>query len=81
MDRNKVFTKTQEDLMREHPNYIKAWVKLATRIIRTHKNENKHKTGQRLMMEQYFKWHPPEGTANLTRNKRIKHLKQDIRPD
>jgi hypothetical protein len=58
-DRNRVFTMTQEELMAENPNYIKAWVRLATRIIRTCKKENKHRKGSQKMMEQYLKWNPP----------------------
>jgi hypothetical protein len=49
---------TQDEIMAENPNYIKAWVRLATRIIRTCKKENKHRTGSRIMMEQYLKWNP-----------------------
>jgi hypothetical protein len=64
IDRDKIYTKSQDELMQENPTYIKSWVKLATRIIRTSKKENRKKTGQKLMMEQYFQWHPPDVTRH-----------------
>jgi hypothetical protein len=79
-DRNQVFTKTQEAIMEENPQYIKAWVRLATRIIRTCKKENQHRTSPRIMMEQYFKWNPPDKTKQRAR-KRKQHLKQDLKPE
>jgi hypothetical protein len=66
--------------MAENPNYIKAWVRLATRIIRTCKKENKHRTGSHIMMEQYLKWNPPDKTKKRPR-KGKQHLKQDLKPD
>jgi hypothetical protein len=47
-----------------------------------HKNiekEHRRQKGQRELMEQYFKWHPPEKVRNKTRSKQ-RH-KQDLRPD
>jgi hypothetical protein len=79
-DRNHVFTMTQDELMAENPNYIKAWVKLATRIIRTCKKENKQRLGSRIMMEQYLTWNPPDKTKKRLR-KGKQHLKQDLKPD
>jgi hypothetical protein len=79
-DRNRVFTMTQDELMAENPIYIKAWVRLATRIIRTCKKENKQRQGSRIMMEQYLKWNPPDKTKKRPR-KAKQHLKQDLKPD
>jgi hypothetical protein len=67
MDRDRIFTKSQDNLMQENPNYLKAWLKLATQIIQPSKKENKHYTGQRIMMAQYFKWHPTEETRKRVR--------------
>jgi hypothetical protein len=65
--------------MEDDPRTIKTWVKIAERIIRTSKKEHRRQKGQREMMEQYFKWHPPEKVRNKTRSKQ-RH-KQDLRPD
>jgi hypothetical protein len=71
-DRDRVFTKTQAELLEENPQYIKAWVRLATRILRTCKKEQQQKKGQRTMMEQYFKWNPPEKNKEGTRRRKRK---------
>jgi hypothetical protein len=78
-DRQKIFRKQQDELMEEDPRTIKTWVKLAERIIRTSKKEQRRQTGQREMMEQYFKWHPPEKGRHRKHSKQ-RH-KQDLKPD
>jgi hypothetical protein len=79
-DRSKLFTKEYAELMEEDPRLIKAWTKLAGRIITAHKREQKNKQGSRALMEQYFKWHPPDGLRKLSKHQQ-KHPKHDLKPD
>jgi hypothetical protein len=79
-DRSKLFTKDYAELMEEDPRLIKAWTKLAGRIIRAHKREQKFKQGSSALMEQYFKWHPPEGRRKSFQRQQ-KHPKHDLKPD
>jgi hypothetical protein len=51
---------TEEELMKTDVKHIKQWVRMAARIIRTNKRENKKSQGQRKFMDQYFKWNPPD---------------------
>jgi hypothetical protein len=67
--------------MKKDPRFIKAWLKLSERFIRTNKNEAKHHSQEKGMMEQYFKWHPPNKKSHKRRKLKTLHQKQDIHPD
>jgi hypothetical protein len=66
LDRNKVFTKEKSELIKDDPRQIKTWIQMAERIIRVHKREVKRIHRKKTMMEQYFKWHPPDKTTVCT---------------
>jgi hypothetical protein len=40
-DREKIFYKTKEELLREGTRYVRAWIKLCERIIRVYKRKQK----------------------------------------
>jgi hypothetical protein len=80
-DQNKIFCKEQDQLMQQDARYIKAWLKLSKRIIRTNKTENKKRTREKDMMEQYFKWHPPPQKSRRRDKKVRTHHKHDLHPD
>jgi hypothetical protein len=66
--------------MQEDPQKLKAWTRVAERIIKTSKREQKHTiTRQGKLMEQYFKLHPPERKKRKASSKQ-RH-KQDLHPD
>jgi hypothetical protein len=60
LDRNRIFTKEKSELIIDDPRQIKTWIQMAERIIRVHKREVKRIHREKVMMEQYFKWHPPD---------------------
>jgi hypothetical protein len=66
-DRSKIFPKEKAELLKEDPRQIKIWLKMAERIIRVHKREVAKTSREKEMMEQYFKWHPPDRTHNCIR--------------
>jgi hypothetical protein len=80
-DRKKIFYKEEEQIMKEDPRFIKAWLKLSERIIRTNKIEAKNIRRERVLMEQYFKWHPPTQRPKKRRKISGSHQKQDLKPD
>jgi hypothetical protein len=80
-DRTKVFRKTKEEVLAEEPCKIAAWVKLAERMIKINKSEKRKLKGQKKMMEQYFKWHPPDSCTGEYGKERSQHHKQNLKPD
>jgi hypothetical protein len=67
-DRIKIFTKEQDELLQEDPVSIKNWLKIAEKAICISKHEARAAQREKTMMEQYFKWHPPDRTDSHTRN-------------
>jgi hypothetical protein len=67
-DRGKVFVKEKDELLREDATTIKNWLTLAEKMIRISKREEKTARRAKAMMEQYFKWHPPDRNHSHTRN-------------
>lgn len=81
-DRNKIFYKTQEEMLLEDPREIQTWLRLSERIIRVHRKEIKQRTKESIMMEQYVKWNPPTRRKARTKpRKTTPHQKQDLKPD
>jgi hypothetical protein len=79
-DQQKLFKLEHAEMMQEDPQKLKAWTRVAERIIKTSKREQKHTiTRQGKLMEQYFKWHPPERKERKASSKQ-RH-KQDLHPD
>jgi hypothetical protein len=64
LDRNKLFTKEKSELIKDDPRQIKTWIQMAERIVKVHKWEVKRIHREKAMMEQYFKWHPPNNNNN-----------------
>jgi hypothetical protein len=54
---------------------------MAEKIIKTNKHENKHLQGQQKMMDQYFKWNPPDQKKRPQVKETQQHRKQDLKPD
>jgi hypothetical protein len=67
-DRARIFAKEEEELLREDPTTIKNWLKIAEKMIRITKREAKASAREKNMMEQYFKWHPPDRTTHHASN-------------
>jgi hypothetical protein len=80
-DRQRLFQMPEDEKLSEDPRKLRAWIKLAERIIKTNKLENKKLQGQRTMMDQYFKWHPPDQRLRHHPVERQQHRKQDLKPD
>jgi hypothetical protein len=59
-DRARIFTKEKESILQEDEKHIKTWIKMAERMIQVTKREDKRHRHEATMMEQYFKWHPPD---------------------
>jgi hypothetical protein len=79
-DQQKLFKLEHTEMMQEDPQKIKAWTRVAERIIKTSKREQEQTTNQQgKFMEQYFKWHPPEKSIKRPHS-RQRH-KQDLHPD
>jgi hypothetical protein len=57
-DREKIFMRDKNQLMMEEPRFIKAWIKIAERIIKVTKSEKNKQSRERTMMETYFQWQP-----------------------
>jgi hypothetical protein len=77
----RIYMQTKDTLMQQKVKSIKAWVKLAERIIRTNKKEQKMEKGPRKMMENYINWHPPDHKDGRKRAKQAHHFKEDLKPD
>jgi hypothetical protein len=80
-DRQRLFQKTEDEKLREDPRHIQTWIRMAEKIIRTNKRENKRMTGQKKMMEQYFKWNPPDLRTSRQHKEHHQHRKNDLKPD
>jgi hypothetical protein len=52
---------------------------MAERIIRVNKKEQKFRRQESVLMENYFKWHPPLKLKQTHQTK--KHQKNDLKPD
>jgi hypothetical protein len=78
-DKQKLFHREQESLLVEDPRFIKAWLKLADRIIRVSKQESKRQYKERTFMENFFKWGPSSKPSQKRKN--APHQKQDLCPD
>jgi hypothetical protein len=78
-DRRKIFTKDKEELMKDHPRFIAAWLKLADRIIRVNEREQANHRQESHLMENYFQWKPPKKATQKRR--KISHQKNDLKPD
>jgi hypothetical protein len=80
-DRSKIFTKSKEEVLAEGPRKVAAWVKLAERILKINKKEARMPDAQRKMIEQYFKWHPPDKWQDRRNQEKDQHHKQNLKPD
>jgi ribonuclease HI len=80
-DREKIFTRDKNQLMKEEPRFIKAWIKIAEGIIKIAKNEKNKQSQERNMMETYFQWQPHNPTPRKKRRRSGHRHKQDLRPD
>jgi hypothetical protein len=80
-DRTKIFQHSKEEVLAQEPRKIAAWVKLAEQMIRINKVEKRKQTGQKNLMEQYFKWHPPDSHTGEYGKERDQHHKQNLKPD
>jgi hypothetical protein len=67
-DQERLFAKEEEDLLQEDPTTVKNWLTIAEKMIRITKRETKARTREKNMMEQYFKWHPPDRTLHHASN-------------
>jgi hypothetical protein len=76
-DRNRIFIKDKHELMKDNPQFIAAWLKLAERIIRVNKRDQaNHRQESHL---NYFQWKP---STNATQKQRkVCHQKNDLKPD
>jgi hypothetical protein len=57
-DREKIFYTDMDTLLQEDTRIIRAWVKLAVRIIKITKKELLKPTNAKKLMENYFQWRP-----------------------
>jgi hypothetical protein len=81
-DCRKFFQKPKEEKLKEDPTRsIRSWIQMANQIIRTNKRKNKKFHGQRKMMDQYFKWNPPDPRKPRRVMELDQHRKQDLKPD
>jgi hypothetical protein len=80
-DQQKLYQKDEETLMKEEPHYIKSWLKIAHRIIRTSKKEASKQYREKNLMEQYFQWQPPRKKKRQKPHRKVPHQKQDLCPD
>jgi hypothetical protein len=67
-DRERIFDKGESELLREAPTTIMNWLKIAEKMIWISKRETKARQREKNMMEQYFKWHPPDRALNHASN-------------
>jgi hypothetical protein len=80
-DRSKLFTKSKEEVLAEDHRKVAAWVKLAERLLKINKKEARMPDTQREMIEQYFKWHPPDKRHGRRNREKEQHHKQNLKPD
>jgi hypothetical protein len=80
-DRQRIFQTSREDKLQEEPRNIKSWIRMANRIIQTNKQELKKEQGQRKLMENYFKWNPPDQRRHHNNTSRKQHRKHNLKPD
>jgi hypothetical protein len=80
-DRNLIFDRNIEDILREDKRHIAAWLRIAERIIKTVKRESTAPTTASKLMEKYFSWQKPQTTKRKKERKKPSQCKQDLRPD
>jgi hypothetical protein len=80
-DRNLIFDRNIEDILREDKRHIAAWLRVAERIIKTVKRESNAPNKASTLVEQYFSWHKPQTKARKKGRKKPAQWKQDLRPD
>jgi uncharacterized protein (UPF0335 family) len=80
-DREKIFYKTKEELLREGTRYVRAWIKLCERIIRVHKKEAKERPRESRILELFIQWKPRQNPTRTKTKKQTPHQKQDLHPD
>jgi hypothetical protein len=73
-DREKIFYKDMEEIIKEDTRYIKAWLKLAHWTFSAAKKERAKPRNEQKFMEQYFAWGPP---ISLRQWKQQKQRAQD----
>jgi hypothetical protein len=69
IDREKIFYKEMEEIIKEDTRYIKAWLKLAQRTFSAAKKERAKPRNEQKFMEQYFAWGPPISLRQRKSNK------------
>jgi ribonuclease HI len=57
-DRERIFYTEAEQLLQEDKRLIKAWLRIAERIIKTVKKENERPNNSRKLLETYLQWKP-----------------------
>jgi hypothetical protein len=65
-DREKIFYMEEAELLKEDQRFIKSWLRLAERIIRTVKKEAQQHTNSRKLMESFVQWRKPTNTSRRT---------------
>jgi hypothetical protein len=65
-DREKIFYMEEAELLKEDQRFIKSWLQLAERIIRTVKKEAQRHTNSRKLMESFVQWQKPTNTSRRT---------------
>jgi hypothetical protein len=80
-DREKIFYKTKEELLREGTRYVRAWIKLCERIISVYKKEAKERPKESRILESFIQWKPRQNPTRTKTKKQTPHQKQDLHPD
>jgi hypothetical protein len=78
-DREKIFYKDMDEIIKEDTRYIKAWLKLAHRIYSAAKKEREKPRNEQKLMEQYFAWGPP--ISRKQRKPKNPRAPDDTHPD
>jgi hypothetical protein len=78
-DRNRIFIKDKDELMKDDPRFIAAWLKSAERILRVNKREQSNHRRESSLMENYFQW--KSKTNGKQKQRKVSHQKNDLKPD
>jgi hypothetical protein len=78
-DREKIFYKDMDEILKEDTRYIKAWLKLAHRVYSAAKKEREKPRNEQKLMEQYFAWGPP--ISRKHRKQKNPRAPDDTHPD
>jgi hypothetical protein len=65
-DREKIFYMEEQDLIWQDHRFIKSWIRLAERLIRTVKRQELIKSNKSRLMENYVHWQPRSNKKKLT---------------